>query len=403
MNMTEEEAMAIWLQRNEEIGERVRRRDERRRLAAAEEQAASDNNPRGGEEPPPTSDTTTQANAAAASDDLDVSLRSQSASDDGSSGGGVGNFQHAASVTQSDAWRRAISRNVMGEYNPNNPDPSYHDAYHAYQRFVDMHKPGVADNFVPSTPGLASLMEQRRYLMARQGHLDSLVNHQATADGDEDVQQKQTSTSSSTAGITSSSSPQDSQEKNASTNIPDCCSIRQSLSCDDIIRRISEQDEAPSDQPSTSGSAPPTFPKKSSILSRSDNTALVAAASMRKLLNKSQEGGKLEDESSSRNEHAVMAQVAEESRSASRKRELGGGGDDASRRFFYAFLYPTQYNNKKVTCSGCLVEMYTNPLASNFFCQTCGTVTSVMDDKWDEEGDEAMWEEKMQDVEDMEF
>ena len=398
--------MAIWLQRNEEIGERVRRRDERRRLAAAEEAAADNNNHRGGEEePPPTSDTT-QANAAAAlADDLDVSLRSQSASDDGSSdaAGGVGNFQHAASVTQSDAWRRAISRNVMGEYNPNNPDPSYHDAYHAYQRFVDMHKPGVADNFVPSTPGLAALMEQRRYLMARQGHLDSLVNHQAAADEHQDVQQMQTSTSS--AGTTSSSSPQDSQEKNASTNTPDC-SIRQSLSCDDIIRRISEQDESSSDQPSTSGSAPP-FPKKSSILNCSDNTALVAAAGMRKLLNKSQEDGKLKDESSSNNnegmnELALVAQVAAESRWASRKRELGGG-DDASRRFFYAFSYPTQYNNKKVTCSGCLVDLYTNPLASNFFCQSCGTVTSVLDDKWDEGGDEAMWEEKMQDVEDMEF
>lgn len=383
MNMTEEEAMAIWLQRNEEIGERVRRRDERRRLAAEEAASAADH-PRGGEEEAATtSDATNQADAAAAaaSDDLDESLRSQSASDDGSSGsGGVGNFQHAASVTQSDAWRRAISRNVMGEYNPQNPDPSYHDAYHAYQRFVDMHKPGVADNFVPSTPGLAALMEQRRYLMARQGHLDSLVNHQAAVD----EHQVQT-TSSSAAGITSSSAPQDSQEKNASTtdNNPDC-SIPQSLSCDDIIRRISEHDELPSDQPSTSGSAPP-FPKKSSILSRSDNTALVAAASMRKLFNKSQEQGKLEDESSTNNN------------------KLGGWVDD-SRRFFYAFSYPTQYNNKKVTCSGCLVGLYTNPLSSNFFCQACGTVTSVSDDKMGEGGgDEAMWEEKMQDVEDMEF
>ena len=367
MNMTEEEAMEIWLQRNEEIGERVRRRDERRRLAAEEAASAADHPRGGGEEPPPTSDTANQANAAAASD---------GASDDGSSGadGSVGNFQHAASVTQSDAWRRAISRNVMGEYNPNDPDPSYHDAYHAYQRFVDMHKPGVADNFVPSTPGLAALMEQRRYLMARQGHLDSLVNQQAM----------QTSTSSCKAGITSSSSPQDSQVKNASTNTSDC-SIRQSLSCDDIIRRISEQDEEvmQSDQPSTLGSAPP-FPKKSSILSRSDNTALVAAASMRKLLNKSQEGGKLEDESSSNNNKL-------------------GGGDDGSRRFFYAFSYPTQCNNKKVSCSGCLVDLYTNPLATNFFCQPCGTVTSVLDDKRGEGGDEAMWEEKMQDVEDMEF
>jgi hypothetical protein len=382
MNMTEEEAMEIWLQRNEEIGERVRRRDERRRLAAAEEAASAADHPCGGgeEEPPPTSDTTNQTNAAAATlaDDLDVSLRSQSASDDGISssaapGGGVGNFQHAASVTQSDAWRRAISHNVMGEYNPNNPDPSYHDAYHAYQRFVDMHKPGVAENFVPSTPGLAALMEQRRYLMARQGHLDS--SH--------DVQQMQTSTLSCTAGITSSSSPQDSQEKNASTNTPADCSIRQSLSCDDIIRRISEHDEMASsvDQPSTSGSAPP-FPKKSSIIRRSDNTALVAAASMRKLLNKSHESS---------------------SNSSSNNNKLGGGGD-GSRRFFYAFPYPTQYNNKKVTCSGCLVNLYTNPLASNFFCQTCATVTSVLDKRdGGEGGGEAMWEEKMQDVEDMEF
>ncbi len=330
MNMTEEEAMEIWLQRNEEIGERVRRRDERRRLAAEEAASAADH-PRGGGggEPPPTSDTANQANAAAASD---------GASDDGSSGadGSVGNFQHAASVTQSDAWRRAISRNVMGEYNPNDPDPSYHDAYHAYQRFVDMHKPGVADNFVPSTPGLAALMEQRRYLMARQGHLDSLVNHQAAAHNEhQGVQQMQTSTSSCKAGITSSSSPQDSQEKNASTNTPDCST----------------------------------------------------AASVRKLLNKSQEDGKLEDESSS---------------SSNNNNKLGGG-DDGSRRFFYAFSYPTQCNNKKVTCSGCLVDLYTNPLATNFFCQPCGTVTSVLDDKRGEGGDEAMWEEKMQDVEDMEF
>jgi predicted RNA-binding Zn-ribbon protein involved in translation (DUF1610 family) len=108
---------------------------------------------------------------------------------------------------------------------------------------------------------------------------------------------------------------------------------------------------------------------------------------VRKLLNKSQEDGKLEDESSS---------------SSNNNNKLGGG-DDGSRRFFYSFSYPTQYNNKKVTCSGCSVHLYTNPLAANFFCQPCGTVTSVLDDKREEGGDEAMWEEKMQDVEDMEF
>ena len=115
MYMTEEEAMAIWLRRNEEIGERVRRRDEARRRRAAEHQHM------------PASCSEEQAAAAA------LRANKEESSDGESSGSNDINsgFQYAAAFTHSDAWIRAISTNVMGPYDPHNPNPSYHKSYHA--------------------------------------------------------------------------------------------------------------------------------------------------------------------------------------------------------------------------------------------------------------------------------
>ena len=58
----------------------------------------------------------------------------------------------ASQTHHSATWNAAL-----GEYNP-----AYHDAYVAYQRYMDGNRPGLAEACVLSTPGLARLIEQQR-------------------------------------------------------------------------------------------------------------------------------------------------------------------------------------------------------------------------------------------------
>ena len=363
MDMTEEEAMAIWLERNEKIGERVRRREAAEALRRANSQQQQPLPLGGGRSSPPSS---------SADDDSDRSLHS-SASRGG--GGDINSgLQHAAAVTHSDAWNRAISRNVMGEYDPHNTDPAYQNAYHAYQRFVDVNQPGVADNYVASTPGLAALMEERSHLMARERYLNLQLNqvqHQMHTDP----------------------------------------MISPSSSCyhgGNDARQSSFA--APASQSQGGGSIinnPPLRKSSSSpveITKKEDDISSITKVSTPSYLMKSKENA---SETPYHTSAAASAQIREyqrlqqahsqpKSEDSASKSTTSSTSEQPS--YFYGFTYRTQGNSKEITCSYCRSRVYTAPLAVHMFCQSCAQIS-----KLEVEDIETRWEGKMQELEDMDM
>ncbi len=370
-NMTEEEAMAIWLKRNEEIGERVRRREAAETARRAQKQQLSSSSSSsfsvgGGSSSSP----------SCAAVDCDESLHTHFSDSVGSGDMSSGCFQHAAAVTHSDAWKRAISRNVMGEYDPQNTDPAYQNAYHAYQRFVDMNQPGMADNFVASTPGLAALMEQRRHLMAKQRCLDLQVeemDHQMHTSHNISSSSQANSVFTVQASPSSVPAPQDQGDQSLRKS-PLHLSSR---SADDVTKAKNGLFSMTRLQGRHSSS-----PLRLSRNTAPENnpTHVVSAATSAQIL----EYRRLQQAHSSHlkfeESHAPKVTTPTNSQPS----------------YFYAFPYRTQYNPRAVMCSSCQSCVYTTPLAENMFCQSCGQISKVV------QGDlESRCEGKMQEAEDM--
>lgn len=320
-NMTEEEAMEIWLRRNEEIGERVRRRDA----------ARSSIRPYGEEQQSPPSSLSKEGS---------TSSGLHGKCDDSLGSWGSGSL-HAAATTHSDAWKSAVSRNVMGEFDPHNTDPTYQNSYHAYQRFVDTNQPGMADNYVASTPGLAVLMEQRRHLIARQRHFD--------------LQLQQMQTSDRVSSCQSDNSGQGGDSRMMSHSSP----LHQNL---DNTARAKELRAGYGD--------PPRY-----VTSNPTHASAAASAQAPDNKNLSYTHSKVESVQSSTKDPTSIQNTG----------------------YFYAFTYPTSSNCKAVTCTRCREQVYTTPLAVNMFCQSCGRISAVEEDL------ESRWEGKMQDAEDMDI
>lgn len=70
----------------------------------------------------------------------------------------------------------------------------------------------------------------------------------------------------------------------------------------------------------------------------------------------------------------------------------------AENSYYMALPYPTQHLTKSVTCQRCNCRLYTSPLAKRFYCQTCCSVAAVPF-----QNEDARFEEKMQDVEDVDY
>jgi len=68
-------------------------------------------------------------------------------------------------------WREMTSHNIMGDYDPQRAsrDPAYQYAWTSCQRLVNMRRSGVnPDDFIPTNPRLAALLEHRRRENARE-------------------------------------------------------------------------------------------------------------------------------------------------------------------------------------------------------------------------------------------
>lgn len=373
-NMTEEEAMAIWLKRNEEIGERVRRREAAEALRRASKQMSSSSSSSfsvGG------GSSSSHGGAAA---DCDESLYTHYS--DSVASGDISSsscFQHAAAVTHSDAWKRAISRNVMGEYDPQNTDPAYQNAYIAYQRFVAMNQPGVADGFVASTPGLAALMEQRKHLMARQRHLDLQVQER-------DHQMETSHISHETVQASSPSAvpaTQDQQGDQSTRTRP----LHQSRNANETTKMKNGLFATTRLQRRNSSALPSSSSRPSSRSTTPENTTTVSEATFAQMI----EYKRLQQT------HSSSQLLKSEETTALPKGTAFINNPQPS--YFYAFPYRTQYNSKAVLCSCCQSCVYTTPLAENMFCQSCGQISKPVD-----RGDlESRWEGKMQEAEDMDM
>lgn len=66
--------------------------------------------------------------------------------------------------------------------------------------------------------------------------------------------------------------------------------------------------------------------------------------------------------------------------------------------FYLALAIPTQQFTKPVRCDRCNLAMFTAAPATKFFCQKCGFVASVPS-----RGAESLYDEKMQDAEDLDY
>ena len=78
-------------------------------------------------------------------------------------------------------WREMTSRNIMGDYDPQRAsrDPAYQYAWTSCQRLVNMRRSGVnPDDFIPTNPRLAALLEHRRRENARERHEEESAKRQ---------------------------------------------------------------------------------------------------------------------------------------------------------------------------------------------------------------------------------
>eukprot|EP00985_Skeletonema_marinoi_P029971 scaffold29880_cov113-Skeletonema_marinoi.AAC.1 len=82
-------------------------------------------------------------------------------------------------------WREMTSHNIMGDYDPQRAsrDPAYQYAWTSCQRLVNMRRSGVnPDDFIPTNPRLAALLEHRRRENARERHEEETVLQQQQED-----------------------------------------------------------------------------------------------------------------------------------------------------------------------------------------------------------------------------
>lgn len=223
---------------------------------------------------------------------------------------------------------RDPTENIMGEY-----DPRYHDAWMACERYANMNRPGISENYVPSTPGMALLLEQTRQQKAKVRYEEEMKRRQ--------------------------------QEESA----------RQQL---ELLyaeqRRIAQGGKVPS--PTTIGGL---LPCVASINSNA-STSLYQSA--------------LADQV---REYERLRRSAQDARSEDDKKPPPTKKGPVTQRYYLATSYATQAQTKPVSCNFCSASMYTNQVADRYFCQKCGHISECCDDE------DARWEGKMQDAEDMDM
>ena len=315
--MTEEEAMEIWMRRDREFArERQLRLQKEQQLALLKELQQDK-----GIQP---IQQTSRRSPSPMSD------RENYLDDEDGEEVPASQYQH-----NSAAWNAAISQNALGEY-----DPKYHNAYVAYQRFMDVNRPGLAEAYVPSTPGLARLIEQQR-------QEETLASVRRREREDLEVRQMEA--------------------------MEGLCSLRMG---------VGGGGAQASSQVAAAG--PLSNPQ-----ARVD--PLTAQAIEYERFSQAHRQQASAESSSSNTSNTAGTTTTD-------KEKKKDDADSDVSKFYLATPFPTEYNTKPVRCFNCNICLHTHPLAANYFCQTCCQISTVA--ITGRKGDADAAEEKMADKED---
>lgn len=257
-------------------------------------------------------------------------------------------------ATENPVWRDVTSRNMMGEYDPQNTDPAYHNSWMACQRLVDMHRPEAleaANNFIPTNPRLAAILENQRLENARERYEEQQQLQQGSA------RRRQREWSSAP------SFPQDQDDQGM-----------------DIDGDVGASTPTTTFSTTSSSSPPPTDPpsiayqQQVAEYERLHQAHMLQQQRQRTAANSSPETESVDSSSQSSKYKSV---------------------DSAGQTHYIALPQPTRTLTWPCVCTGCNSTLYTTALAKRFYCQLCGCITSLprMDA-------EACYEEKMQDAAD---
>jgi hypothetical protein len=249
-------------------------------------------------------------------------------------------------ATENPVWRDVTSRNMMGEYDPQNTDPAYHNSWMACQRLVDMHRPEAleaANSFVPTNPRLAALLENQRIENARERY----EQQQQLQQGSTRRRQREWSSAPSF--------PQDQDDQGMDVDVG-------------------------ASSTTSSSSLPPT------------GTPSIAYQHQVAEYERLHQAHMLQQQ---RQRAAANSSPKSDDSSGSSRSSKYKTVDSAGQNCYMALPQTTRLLTTPCVCTGCNSVLFTAALAKRFYCQLCGCITSLprMDA-------EACYEEKMQDAAD---
>lgn len=234
------------------------------------------------------------------------------------------------------AWQDFISRNIMGEYDPERArrEPAYHNAWVSCERLVNMNRgAAAAGNFIPTNPRLAALLEQRRLEVARERYEE------------------------------------------------------------EAARRLQQQLQGGADQHDNmmglDGGASHENP--SFTTSAAAHAVAEQQAAEYERLNQAH---KLQQQQSVAHAHGSSSNLKSSSTESSAGEKTVRKADNS---YYMALPYATQHLVKPVRCGHCNIALYTSPLAKRFFCQMCGCVSCVPSQGADASFEEKMQDAEDQD------
>ena len=444
-DMTEEKAMEIWLRKDDEIRARMIREEEmaaERAAAEPNQEAVLDEQLYHQQQQPNNNISIATQHHQSTNSEYDMSYDSDSCGDS--------NLPLAIPAAQSNsaAWQDAISHNPI---DPN--DPAQHETWLAYERFIQLNKPGVADNYVPSTPGLARLIEEQRE-EERRALVRKTEQQQARAAAEAQEQQRKNSSPSSTSlrreeyvnqqilrmqqqhqcqwdnnnnyasGFNTSAYGAQHQQQMSAHQLLGASSISTSQGLysshatqgiqarsgglpplvdmdDDVYRRYHQEQQQQQRIPAIDPQDPLIL-AQARELERLSQEHKSAAQSLN-----DDRGNTAYPPSRNINSFDVVATPStppiDDLKPAAKK--SSDSSSSSSEAFYLATPQSTHYNTQPVICSHCQAPLHTHPLALNYFCQQCCRVTRKDEHPQGQVAQKSEWgesryEEKMMEGED---
>mmetsp|Transcript_38974 Transcript_38974/g.83956 ORF Transcript_38974/g.83956 Transcript_38974/m.83956 type:complete len:553 (-) Transcript_38974:121-1779(-) len=445
--MTEEDAMQIWLRRDRELGEAQIRREQQQREGQQYQQLGDGELPLG--ELPLSELVIDQQRRQYREHQQQQQYRERSTSPSMSINGddsyhsisGISSTGHrhrppgipASRNTSSAGWQQQQSTVT---YRPVDQSRQQRSAQISCQRFVDMNRPGMADAYIPSTPGMAQLLEyqrdedrrmhateemqrqqqemaferaQRHEREQRQAFIEARNRRIALEEEYYRMHNPTTAGHNGNGTVEGGREPHHPQfEISASSPLP-------------------AQDVGVSSQFEISASGP--LPAQDVSASGSRDAALIAQIMEYERLTKSYRGRNTDhsQQRESIDQHSsplVVTSANNDSNSndddkfaisndsklvSSNDSKFASNSDSKSVKtkdrsndgevqpYYLATPDRTEFQTKPVVCKHCYVDLFTHPLARTFCCNVCCQMSSVEQDL---AGGYGGYDEKMQDMED---